>query len=54
MVRESKYAIYIFIAKNVAIIIPKRILNADNEKMLRRLLRTNIDSSKMKLTKNPD
>lgn len=53
MVRESKHAIYIFIARNAAIIVPKRILNADNEKVLRTLLRANIDSSKMKLTEDP-
>ncbi|MPM14973.1 hypothetical protein SDC9_61337 [bioreactor metagenome] len=51
-VRESSYAIYIYIAKNSAVIIPKRVFQGayDNEK-LRGLLTTNIDPTKVKLKK---
>lgn len=52
-VYESKHALYIYIAKNAAIIIPKRAIQSafDIEK-LRGLLRSNIDPKKLRLTAN--
>lgn len=48
-VGESKHGIYIFVAKNVAIIIPKRVLDGGGSEKLSQLIYANMDGSKVKL-----
>ncbi len=46
---ESAYAFYIFISKKKAFIIPKRVVDADEDRALRALTVKNLDADKRKL-----